>query len=197
MYIPLGGNRKGKVRKYLNLLITFLVSGLWHGNGPHFLLWGALHGGYQIFGDLTRPVRDKFWGMMGFCPQRGARRWIQRLTTCFLVMVAWVIFRAPTLTQGAEMLWGMVTVWNPWIFLDDSLLSMGLTGKDWAVLAFGTAFLIWVSLAQEKGHSIRTMVNRQPWILRWALYILAVLGVALVGVYGYGFSAQDFIYGGF
>lgn len=197
VYIPLGGNRKGRVRKYLNLLITFLVSGFWHGNGPQFLVWGALHGGYQILGDLTRPVRDRFWEMTGFPPQGGARRWIQRLTTCFLVMAAWVIFRAPTLGQGAEMLWGMVTVWNPWIFLDDSLLSLGLSWKDWAVLALGVAFLIWASHTQERGNSVRIMVDRQPWVLRWALYILAVLAIALVGVYGYGFSAQDFIYGGF
>lgn len=197
VYIPLGGNRKGRTRKYFNILITFLVSGFWHGNGPQFLVWGMLHGGYQVLGDLTRPARDRFWKIMGFRPQGGARRWIQGLTTCFLVMAAWVIFRAPTLGQGAEMLWGMVTVWNPWIFLDDSLLSMGLTWKDWAVLALGVAFLVWTSGSQEKGKSVRMMVDRQPWVLRWALYILAVLAIALVGVYGYGFSAQDFIYGGF
>ena len=65
------------------------------------------------------------------------------------------------------------------------------------MLALGVAFLVWTSGSQEKGKSVRMMVDRQPWVLRWALYILAVLAIALVGVYGYGFSAQDFIYGGF
>lgn len=197
VYIPLGGNRKGKIRKGFNLMITFLVSGFWHGNGPRFLVWGALHGVFQIFGELTAPVRDGFWKLLGFRPQGTARRWVRRLTTCFLVMVAWVIFRAPTLTQGWEMLWSMVTVWNPWILVDDSLLALGLSWKEWSVLILATGLLIWVSQNQEKGRSLRGMLDRQPLVVRWTVYVLGVLGIVLVGTYGFGFNAQDFIYGGF
>ena len=59
VYIPLGGNRKGKLRKYVNILLTFLVSGLWHGMGLTYLVWGFLHGLYQILGSLLMPVRDR------------------------------------------------------------------------------------------------------------------------------------------
>lgn len=59
VYIPLGGNRKGKLRKYVNILLTFLVSGLWHGMGLTYLVWGFLHGLYQIMGSLLMPVRDR------------------------------------------------------------------------------------------------------------------------------------------
>lgn len=197
VYIPLGGNRKGRLRKYGNVLVTFLVSGLWHGNGPQFLVWGLLHGGYQTVGELTQPVRDWLWQRLGVSSAGTFRRWTRRLTTCFLVMVAWVIFRAPTLGQGLEMLGSMATAWNPWVLLDDSLLALGLSWKDWGVLVLATGLLLWVSCAQERGYSVRTMVNRQPLVVRWLIYILAVLAIALVGVYGYGYSAQDFIYGGF
>lgn len=59
LYIPLGGNRKGRLRKYINLLAVFMVSGLWHGAAWHFVLWGALHAVYRIAGDWTAPARKR------------------------------------------------------------------------------------------------------------------------------------------
>ena len=64
VYIPLGGNRKGKARKYLNLLLTFLVSGVWHGVGLTYLIWGALHGVYQIAGDATDRLRGRVYAAL-------------------------------------------------------------------------------------------------------------------------------------
>ncbi len=55
----MGGNRHGKVRKYLNLMVTFLVSGLWHGAEWSYVIWGGLHGIYQVIGDLLMPVRKR------------------------------------------------------------------------------------------------------------------------------------------
>ncbi len=57
IYIPLGGNRKGKARKMLNLMVTFLVSGFWHGSGGNFLFWGGLHGAYQVAGNVPQMLR--------------------------------------------------------------------------------------------------------------------------------------------
>ena len=59
LYIPLGGSRKGKLRKYLNKLIVFLVSGLWHGAQWSFVAWGGINGLYQIIGEILQPARDK------------------------------------------------------------------------------------------------------------------------------------------
>ena len=56
LYIPLGGNRKGKVRKWFNLMVVFLVSGLWHGASWHYVFWGGLNGAYQVLGEWMRPV---------------------------------------------------------------------------------------------------------------------------------------------
>lgn len=64
IYIPLGGNRKGRFRKQINVLVTFLVSGLWHGAGWGFIIWGGLHGTYQIVGDLTQKNREKYNGLI-------------------------------------------------------------------------------------------------------------------------------------
>jgi D-alanyl-lipoteichoic acid acyltransferase DltB (MBOAT superfamily) len=65
LYIPLGGSRKGKLRKYINIMIVFLVSGLWHGASLSFVLWGGLNGLYQVIGSLLMPVRDKLRELLG------------------------------------------------------------------------------------------------------------------------------------
>ncbi|MBP3208702.1 MAG: MBOAT family protein, partial [Oscillospiraceae bacterium] len=59
VYIPLGGNRKGAFRKYLNIIIVFAVSGIWHGSALTFLVWGLLHALYQLIGYIAMPLRDK------------------------------------------------------------------------------------------------------------------------------------------
>lgn len=59
LYIPLGGNRKGKIRKYINIMIVFLVSGLWHGANWSYVVWGGLNGVYQVIGAIFTPLRNK------------------------------------------------------------------------------------------------------------------------------------------
>jgi D-alanyl-lipoteichoic acid acyltransferase DltB (MBOAT superfamily) len=65
LYIPLGGNRVGKWRWYYNIFIVFLVSGLWHGANWTFIIWGGLHGFYQVFGQVTAQQRDKLVNLVG------------------------------------------------------------------------------------------------------------------------------------
>ena len=61
VYIPLGGNRCSKMKKYFNLMVTFCISGLWHGANWTFVIWGCLHGIFQIFDDLTKEFRNNLF----------------------------------------------------------------------------------------------------------------------------------------
>jgi len=92
LYIPLGGNRRGDMRRYANLMTTMVLGGLWHGAGWGFIVWGALHGLYLSINHLTANIKLPF----------GA--WLWRGVTLFCVAVAWVFFRAPTLESAASML---------------------------------------------------------------------------------------------
>ena len=65
LYISLGGNRIGKIRKYVNIMIVFLVSGIWNGNGWKYLIWGGLNGFYQVAGETLMPVRRRISGKFG------------------------------------------------------------------------------------------------------------------------------------
>lgn len=90
LYIPLGGNRKGESRKYLNQFIVFLVSGLWHGTSWNYVIWGGLHGTYQV----TAALRDKWMKKAGFTiPQNVFTKALGVAFTFILVTIAWVFFR--------------------------------------------------------------------------------------------------------
>lgn len=97
LYFPLGGSRRGALRTYVNLLIVFLASGLWHGAGWLFLLWGLLHGVASVLYRMTRRRYDAL---------PAALRWL--LTFAFVV-IAWVFFRAPTLPDALSILRAMFT----------------------------------------------------------------------------------------
>ncbi len=99
LYIPLGGNRVGKIRKHLNLLITMLLGGLWHGAGWNFILWGGLHGLFLIINHAWRFSHQKFFPRAK-APLQGV---ICNLITLLCVVFAWVPFRAESITDVRKM----------------------------------------------------------------------------------------------
>ena len=104
LYIPLGGNRKGKSRRYLNLMITMALGGLWHGAGWTFAAWGTLHGLYLVVNHAWRSVRDRL--DIG-ARSTGWTRSLARSVTFLAVVVGWVVFRADTLASASRVLAGM------------------------------------------------------------------------------------------
>jgi D-alanyl-lipoteichoic acid acyltransferase DltB (MBOAT superfamily) len=188
IYIPLGGNRKGALRKNINLLATFVVSGIWHGGGFKYLFWGMMHGIYQVVESLVPYFSRKFTG-----PAKAFRV----LINFFLVMIAWIIFRADTLRIGLRMIYRMVSKFNPWILFDGSLYNLGLHEKEWKVLFVSLLVLLYVSRKQEKGVVLRDVFETYNMAFRWVIYIGAIVTIWVFGTYGLGYNANDFIYGGF
>ena len=196
VYIGLGGSRKGKLRKYLNIVVTFFVSGLWHGNGLRFIVWGMMHAFYQIFGAITKNARDRAVEAIGIPKDSSTRAFLSIICTFLLVTLTRIIYRAPSLSIGLFMVKSMFTTYNPWIFFDDSLLRLGLVWKEWAVLIISIAVHIRVSLWQES-FCIRDAILELPFCARCAIYALAFTAIMALGTYGYGFNAADFIYRGY
>lgn len=196
VYIPLGGNRKGKLRKYFNLLITFLVSGIWHGAGLQYIFWGLMHGGYQIAGEILVPLRKKIRKILKIEEDSVISLLWQRLCTFTLVTAAWVIFRAESLRWGLSILKRIVTDITPWVFFDGTLYKFGIEARNFLALLLCIALLAVVEHFQEKG-SIREMLEHQHIIVRWGIYLGAIALVLVLGVYGPGYSATQFLYGQF
>lgn len=195
IYISLGGSRKGEFRKYINLLITFAISGFWHGTGFNYLVWGVLQALFQMVGDFTKTARDRTYDFLHI-GQR-TRKYIKRSGTFILFTVSAEIFKTDKLTDGLRFVKHMFWEFNPWILFNDRLLTLGLGWKEWIVLILAILILIYVGCMHEDGRSISDTVIKQKLPVRWMIYVTAIIVIMIFGTYGYGFKAQDFIYGEF
>jgi alginate O-acetyltransferase complex protein AlgI len=105
LYFPLGGNRKGKARRYVNLMVTMLLGGLWHGAGWTFVVWGGLHGGYLVVNHAWRALRQRLGHDLGKSSPWGRRAGC--LLTFAAVVAGWVVFRSESMPAALNMLAGM------------------------------------------------------------------------------------------
>ncbi len=195
LYIPLGGNRKGKVRKWFNLMVVFGVSGLWHGASWHFVAWGVLNGAYQVIGEWLKPIREKVMTVLHVDKTAFSHRVAQILITFGLVDVSWIFFRAGSLRQGLEILNIMagngVNYWFTW---GGNLTAMGLTPEMLNLLLVSLLIMFIADLCKYNGiHLISWLAKQGVWF-RWLVYYAAIFGILIFGVYGPGYDASAFIY---
>ena len=174
IYIPLGGNRKGKVRKYINLIITFFISGLWHG--VHYLLWGIFNGIFVAMGDLCK-TRSRF---------------LNRLGTGLVISLLWAFFVWPDTATALKMLLSAFTVFNYGDLLQN-ILQLGLNGGEWIVLILGTLLMI----RQENKPRYSGRFSQPAAVRRTVIICSLALGILIFGMYGIGFDAAAFIYSQF
>lgn len=198
IYIPLGGNRRGKWKKYRNLLITFLLSGIWHGAGWNYALWGLLNGFYQVAGDLTGPFRRKWQEKLHIRRDCFSYRLLQRgITFCFIDF-AWLFFRADSLTAALRMLARSVTAPGLFMSFDPNNIfcinTMVLSEKEFLVLLLSLVLLMLVDHWKRKKVDIRGMLDRQNIWFRWLVYYGLIFSIVLFGVYGPEYDASTFIY---
>lgn len=124
IYIPLGGSRKGRARQYANIFIVFLVSGIWHGAAWTYILWGVMHGVYQIVGHITEPLREKLRVRLKISGS-AVYLWFRRCVTFILVLIAWVAFRANSLGDMAVLYKTLFAGWSG-VDISASLSALGL-----------------------------------------------------------------------
>ena len=112
VYIPLGGSRCKKWRHLLNVMIVFLLSGIWHGAAWTYVLWGVVHGVYQIVGNLTAKSRSKIIARIGIVENSPFDIWSRRVITFILVSLAWMIFRANSFSDLGILMRTLFTGWG-------------------------------------------------------------------------------------
>ena len=169
IYIPLGGSRCSKARKDGNLIITFLVSGLWHGAGLTYLVWGGLHGLCQAAENHLPPRRP------------GKLRHALRVAGTFCILAgAFVIFRASSLANAAELFKGILCNGGHAVF--SNYWELGLTSLQEEILLYaGIAILLAVDAAHERGVSLRTKIAALPTPARWAVYEVCIFVFLFMG----------------
>lgn len=170
VYIPLGGNRVGKLRNYFNLLITFVVSGIWHGANWTFLCWGTIHGILLCIEKAFGISKQKYTGV------KKSFHWA---ATFVLVCFAWILFRANNLSDAVSVVTGIFT-------------NLGTPKPEYAnFMAIGLAMTVLFTkeFADEFNWKIR-VADSKSWLVRHIYLIIMIAYIILFGVLG----GDQFIY---
>lgn len=194
IYYPLGGNRKGKVMQCINIMITFLVSGVWHGTGPQFMLWGGLHGVYQVLSRIIDPIRSFLRSKIMIKRDAFSFKMTQAILTFILVDYTWLFFRAPSIDIGIDITKNIVRNFHLGDTLIYKLYLMGFDSNRFNVLFVEMVVILVVDLLHEKNISIVSLLNRQNKAFRWGIYLFAVLAIIIGVIHDYGLDASSFIY---
>ncbi len=181
LYISLGGNRVSIPRWYLNLLIVFVISGLWHGANWTYIIWGAINGFYLVFALITQKYRDSFVRVIGLSKTPTVYKIIQVLITFLLTCFAWVFFRAANVPQAIMIIKKIATFKGPFFSENVSMLLFSLTG---------IMLLMVIEFKREYFDTLFTISNNNNWFVRKLYYFFLIAAIILTGV----FDGGDFIY---
>lgn len=194
VYISLGGNRKGKIRKYINNMIVFLISGLWHGAGWKYIAWGGLNGAFIVMENITKNMRAKLCSKFGIITDNFVFRALSRISTFIVIDLCWIFFNAHSLGVGISILQKIVCDFRvKYIFTEEFWGSFG-TIENFAIVMISLLIVFIVDIVKEHGIDVKTKIFEQQIIARWALYMITILVILFWGVYGEGYAQTQFIY---
>jgi D-alanyl-lipoteichoic acid acyltransferase DltB (MBOAT superfamily) len=176
--------------------LVFMAVGIWHGAAWHWVAY-ALYNATIIAGSvMLEPLYRKFHAVTRIPEDNAAYTLFMRVRTVFIRSFSLTLGRASSLTRAGAMIGSIFTGFRFGDFADGSLLEHGLNIRDYVILICAVVIVWWVSLLQEGGNSVGTFVTNRPLILRWAIYIGAVVVIALLSV-DVNAGEVNFIYGRF
>ena len=184
IYIPLGGNKKGNKRKYINILVVFMVSGMWHGLALNYLIWGLGHGiiriieEHYVFPYLKNIKLNKF--------KKFLFNMLLIVINFILVTFLWIFFKND-LNSAMEIIGKIFT------FSSIDFELMGLTHNEVLWLSFIILFVI-ISDIVRYFFDVSKFIGKSFFIFRYAIYVVLILVFLVFGMYGGSFDANDFIY---
>lgn len=185
VYIPLGGNRVAVPRYYLNLMATFLISGLWHGANWTFIAWGGLHGAFLISSKMTVELRAKVRKLLLLDRAPLLLSSLQRLSTLTLVTLAWILFRAPDIPSAGYILTHLLPLGH---FNSFSLSVGGIPRANAPFILFFIAAMFlaewWIMRRESAPRFIRSSS------VRWCFLYACAYSIVFFGI----FDHVDFIY---
>ncbi|MEG0415234.1 MAG: MBOAT family O-acyltransferase [Erysipelothrix sp.] len=192
IYFPLGGSRCKPARRYLNILIVFLVSGIWHGVGLSYIAWGMLHAFYQIFGSITLQKRTDIKNQIqgdNLIKKRVITflSWIVNLS---LISLAWILFRANSLKSGLSMILSIFSR-NPIVI---NTTTLGISKMNLLILFVACCIVFFLEYKKAPLVSQYVLSNESN---NSILLYLAIIFIFIFGIYGSGYDSSSFIYMGF
>ncbi len=186
IYIPLGGSKKGRILKYINTLIIFLVSGIWHGSTLMFVIWGLGHGIVMVLEDILRSITGgvRSW-MKWFSP-------IGIIINFIIVSILWVFFRSSSMEEALTILRVIPTLKISEIgSIDYNLIGMSLNEWYWMWIIIGITIVFDIL---RYFFNMIDVLAKQFIVFRWIFYAALIILAIIFGMYGPGYHPSDFIY---
>ena len=175
IYIPCGGNRKGNFRKYMNVLIVFWVSGLWHGTNWHFIMWGAVNGLLVIAGQIMNPLRERIYEKLNIHQGLESIRFLKRCAVFWMITLTWVFFEngiASSFYIIKNMLFfRVINFFNP-----DLLEIAGTNTATFVTIIVAIVFCL-VQYRRQKESYYYQIFERQPLLFQSMLMALLIVCV--------------------
>ena len=177
LYFPLGGNKKGELRTYINIMIVFMVSALWHGIKLTYVFWGFLHASYQI---LEKTLKLNFKNKI-----------FNIIKTFILVTFAWIFFRAKNLGNAIYIIINMFNV--NFTGIRSQILAIGWDTYDLILMTISIILIFILELLENK-KQIYSKIKKISYIYKLIICFTLILLILIFGYYGPGFNKADFIY---
>lgn len=185
-----------KVNTAIPLMLVWLLTGLWHGTGWNYIVWGIYWGILIIASTIFAKQYKKLAEVLHIDMTTKGYQKFQMVRTFLIFTIGRLITVPDTLEGSVVAIKQLFITFNPWIFWDGTLYQMGLDYKDLCVVFLGLLLVHRVSVLQEKD-SVREMIAGKNIVLRWMIYYAAVFSIIILGIYGAGYNANDFIYANF
>lgn len=190
VYILLGGNKVSLPRWYLNTLIIFGLSGIWHGASWKFLIWGLLHAFYIIFGRVSLPIRTWISQKSGLSNFPQIHQFFKILLVFGLVTLAWIFFRAENLQDAWYIICHIFTGWTDSMsFLDIKAIARATIFKKFDMV-LAISYIIFLLAVEYVARHFPDLERKANFYQRWLAYYFLIGGLVFLGVWG----QQQFIY---
>ncbi len=177
VYISLGGSRGSTARWLLAIMVTFAVSGLWHGANWTYVVWGVLNGVYLVTGRFTKSFRNRIFGLIGLAEETLPRRCIMLATTFGLTCIGWIVFRAKSVSDAWYVLTHLASGWNVHQIGTEQFLMRQMP------IAIAALIVLEIGQLSHGRIPLPSMIARLPMVPRWAVYASLVMAVLIFGVY--------------
>jgi D-alanyl-lipoteichoic acid acyltransferase DltB (MBOAT superfamily) len=191
------GNFGKRLPVYVASIATWFVTGIWHGLNLNFVVWGMLNCFFVVLSEECVPLYEKFHARFPGLKEKKGYGIFEMLRMFWLMNLIRACDLFPNVGEYFRRVGSIFTTFNWHILWDGTMMKLGLSGLDYAVLGGSIVVLFAVSLFQEKHGSFRKALAAKPAVLRYAVIFLMFLVVILMGSYGIGYDASNFIYNQF
>ena len=181
---------------YLATIVTWFVTGVWHGASWNFIVWGLLNCAVILISQELMPLYERFHARFPDLQNKFYYRLFQIARTFLLMSSLRILDCYRSVRLSAKMYFSMFTTWNLPELLTEGIAKLGLSAADYVLLIVGICLMIAVSLIQCRG-SVREQIEKKGFVITYAVYAALFVSILLFGAYGIGYDSNQFIYNQF